>query len=66
MPSDYLRKYVDYIRNTGQVPLKVADFDDDWEPIGPQLRQDLQIAGLITQDIDGIRLKDDHGGKDGG
>ncbi len=52
----HLQKYVDYIKNTGQVPLKVAHFDDDWEPIGPTVRRDLLGANLITVDNDGIRL----------
>lgn len=48
-----LKKYVQYIRNTANVPLKTAHFDDDWEPIGPQLRRDLQSAGYIMYDHTG-------------
>lgn len=52
----YLDKYVNYIRNTGQVPLRVEHFDDDWDPIGYQVRSDMLKAGLITVSDDGIRL----------
>ena len=46
---DWLRKYVEYIHNTGQRPLACAAFDDDWEPIGPMVRKDLVKAGLIEE-----------------
>lgn len=36
-----------YIRNTGQTPLRVADFDDDWEPAGEMYRDQLLADGLI-------------------
>ena len=54
--SDHLQKYVQYIKNTGRVPLKTEWFDDDWDPIGPTLRRDMQAARLITVSEDGIRL----------
>ena len=46
--SEHLQKYVQYIKNTGQKPLAVEQFDDDWEPIGPMVRRDMQAAKLIT------------------
>lgn len=48
--------YIDYIKNTAQVPLKVEHFDEDWEPIGPIIRPKMVTEGLITIDEDGIRL----------
>ena len=36
-----------YVRNTGQEPLAVHDFDDDWTPAGDMYRDDLLEAGLI-------------------
>lgn len=42
-----LQMYVDYINNTGQVPLSVDDFDEDHEPIGLMVRNDLLAGGFI-------------------
>lgn len=56
--GEHLKKYTDYIRNTGRVPLKVEMFDEDWEPIGPMVRRDLQAARLITVQDGGITLVD--------
>lgn len=47
--SEHLKKYVDYIRNTGQAPLPVGAFDDDWDPIGPRIRAQLEAEGLIYE-----------------
>ena len=44
-----LQRYVDYIRNTGRNPLEKAAFDDDWQPVGPSVREQLEAAGLIIQ-----------------
>lgn len=52
----HLQQYVQYIKNTAQVPLKVEHFDDDWDPIGPKLRADMIGANLIIISEDGIRL----------
>lgn len=35
-----------YIRNTGQVPLRLDDFDDDWSPAGELYRDSLTLHGL--------------------
>lgn len=48
----------EYVRNTGQVPLRVLDFDDDWEPAGAMYRQSLVDDGLITEQGGGIVLTD--------
>lgn len=58
MPS-HLDKYVQYIRNTGRIGLRVSMFDDDWEPIGPQVRRDLVEAKMITQSGGKIYLPGD-------
>jgi hypothetical protein len=47
------QKYLDYIRNTGGNP-KIAWFDADWEPIGPQVRKQMKDAGLIYEQDDKI------------
>ncbi len=44
-----LKRYVQYVRNTGQRPLPTAAFDDDWEPAGPMIRQRLRDADLIEE-----------------
>lgn len=55
-----LQQYVDYINNTGRVPLPVAAFDDDHDPIGPMVRSDLQKGGFIYYDPSGgILLRPD-------
>lgn len=41
-------KYLQYIKNTGGSP-KIEHFDSDWEPIGPQVRADMEHAGLIYE-----------------
>ncbi len=42
-----------YIKNTGDVT--PAQFDDDWDPIGPKLREDMRKADLILA-IDNLTL----------
>lgn len=44
-----LIQYYEYIRNPGQSALACAAFDDDWDPVGPALRQELAKAGYITE-----------------
>lgn len=56
MASDYLKQYVKYVRNTAQRPLAIAAFDDDWEPVGPRVRADLERAGLIEQSMGALML----------
>lgn len=53
-----LKKYVQYISNTSLVPLSSEIFDDDWEPIGPDMRRWLITAGWVTEDDDGLRITD--------
>ncbi len=48
------QKYLEYIKNTGGNP-KVSEFDEDWEPIGPRVREDMKRIGLVVE-VDG-RLK---------
>lgn len=43
------RELCRYIANTGQTPLAIHDFDDDWTPAGEMYRDDLVEAGLIEQ-----------------
>jgi hypothetical protein len=39
--NDLMKKAIQYIRNTGETAT-VAQFDDDHEPIGPSLREDIE------------------------
>ena len=51
----YLRKYIEYIRNTGGEPT-LAWFDEDWEPVGPTVRADLLNEGVAEESDGKIRL----------
>lgn len=46
-----LIQYLQYVQNTGG-NATVAQFDDDWEPIGPMLRGEL-MPTYITEMPDG-------------
>lgn len=48
--ADRLKRYCEYIRNTGPRALPTEYFDDDWSPIGPHLRAELERAGLVKED----------------
>lgn len=56
--SSHLKEYVEYIVNTGRRPLATEMFDEDWEPIGPMVRAEMQGAGLIDQGLGGLMLTD--------
>lgn len=47
--SDDLKRYTQYVLNTGSAVMSIADFDDDWSPAGPLIRQRLREAGLIEE-----------------
>lgn len=49
------KRAIEYIKNTGGNP-EVAWFDEDHEPIGPMLRDQLIKAGLIRIAGDRIEL----------
>lgn len=42
----HLDKYIEYLHNTGG-SVTVAEFDEDWEPIGFRVRKDLLENGMI-------------------
>ena len=50
------RRLCQYVRNTGQSPLRIADFDDDWEPAGAMYREGLVADGLIAESEGGMVL----------
>jgi hypothetical protein len=54
--NEMQRRALKYIRNAGGSP-EVSWFDDDHEPIGPQLRADLRGMGYATQRQDGLTEK---------
>jgi hypothetical protein len=45
--SDLHKQAMQYIHNAGGAP-EVEWFDDDHEPIGPNLRNDLAAAGMVS------------------
>lgn len=53
----HLVKYLQYIVNTGMNPIAVALFDEDWEPIGPLVRHDMQKLGWIEETTAGAGIK---------
>lgn len=53
------QNYIDYLNNTNRLPLPVAQFDEDWEPIGPKIRRDMEAADLIQVRNDVIHLRPD-------
>lgn len=48
--NNYLQQYCQYIWNAGEGRVGTKQFDEDWEPIGYQVRNDLMGEGLATQD----------------
>lgn len=42
----YLKTHCKYVRNTGN-RISMESFDEDWEPIGMELRMQLQQENLI-------------------
>lgn len=56
LPLEACQPYIQYIKNTARVPLRVDWFDEDHEPIGSTVRADLLHHNLITVSDDGIRL----------
>ena len=55
MPSikPHLIQYLQYIHNTGGVT--AAQFDDDWEPIGPAVREQL-VPTYVVEDATDKKL----------
>ena len=54
--KEHLQKYVDYIKNTGGSPL-IVWFDEDWEPIGPVIRKEMEKENIIQYLNDEIILR---------
>jgi len=53
---EHLVQFMDYLRNTGKEFLPVSVFDDDWEPIGSQVRKDLKFLGMTDEHYDMMSL----------
>ena len=54
--KDKYKQYLQYIKNTGTNP-DISWFDEDFEPIGPTIREEMVSANLI-EEVDGkIMLK---------
>jgi hypothetical protein len=51
----HLDKYVSYLQNIGR-PVAIADFDDDWSPVGPSVRAQLKDAGFAFEMYSAIQL----------
>jgi len=56
--SEMYDKYIEYIKNTGGSP-SIFWFDEDWEPIGPDVRRRMASAGLIKEQDGRIILTQD-------
>jgi len=53
----YYQRYLDYIRLSGGKP-SITWFDEDWEPIGPIVREEMVAQGLISE-VDGhLQIKE--------
>lgn len=57
----YLKQYCQYIKNTAQRPLPTEAFDDDLEPIGPMVRDQMLKEELIVISDGGIFLTEKGG-----
>lgn len=44
--NSQFEKYTEYLRNVGR-PVHVAEFDMDWEPIGPLVRAEMEQEKII-------------------
>ena len=56
MSTERFQSYIDYINNTGMGRVPVEIFDEDHEPVGPAVREEMYKAGLITINQDGIAI----------
>lgn len=60
MPTEQVhKKYIDYINNTNNFPLKIEHFDDDWDPVGPMVRKNMVRDDLIQERQGYIYLRPD-------
>jgi hypothetical protein len=50
-PQEQYKQQIAYLKNIGN-RAAIAWFDDDWEPIGPNLRKEMTDAGII-EDAEG-------------
>lgn len=53
----HLKQYTGYLRNAGG-SVTLAQFDDDWEPIGPMVRADLRKYKMAEEKDGRIYPKD--------
>ncbi len=45
--AEYLKKYIDYIETVDVC--NIVSFDEDWEPIGPDIRAQLLKTGAVHE-----------------
>lgn len=45
--KNHFERYIDYINNAENP--KIEHFDEDWEPIGAKIREDMKQAQLIYE-----------------
>jgi hypothetical protein len=43
-----IEQYIEYLKNVGE-PSKIINFDDDFEPIGPKIREYMRTSGIIVE-----------------
>jgi hypothetical protein len=58
VPARFVQ-YVDYINNTALEPLPLECFDEDWDPIGQTIRDELKKHEIIQVRNGGIYLRPD-------
>lgn len=62
MDKDFT-KYLQYLKNTGE-SVTPEMFDEDWEPIGPMVRKDMEREGVMVVDSEsGLMLVTEKGAK---
>ena len=58
--NPFHEKVLEYIKNTGGSPL-IKWFDEDWDPIGERLRNDMKKEGLIIEKDDKVFIAPNQG-----
>jgi hypothetical protein len=56
-PPENLVKYCEYMRNISSGVMSIKIFDDDWEPAGPLIREQMRKAHLIEEWGGGMALR---------
>jgi len=62
--KERLKKYINYIKNAGEISIIDNSycmfthyFDEDWSPIGKEIRKEMEREGIIENICDGDIIK---------